>query len=201
MPFRDRYLGVLGLGAALLLSGCATLPVWVPGKDSLSSDEHVKLGVSYEAQGDLAHAGEQYQLALKRDKHNTQALLNLGQLAFNAGDYNHATAYYARALKLLPHDPTTSNNLAMVYIASGKHQDRIKSLLDDALKQEGPLRPYALETKAEWEKKQGHIVTAVDLYKQAEAAVPAANTVLRDTIAAERRRAENQLQPRKEPKV
>jgi len=192
MSFREYYLGLLGLGAVFVLSSCATLPALVPGKDALSSDEHVKLGVSYEAQGDLAHAGEQYQLALKRNKHNTQALLNLGQLAFNAGDYNHAEAYYRRALKLLPHDSTTSNNLAMVYIASGKHRDRIDALLNDALKQEGALRPYALETKAEWEQKQGHTVTAVELYRQAEMAVPSSNTVLREAIAAERRKIENQ---------
>ena len=70
----NRLLSGLVLCAAL--SGCATLPTLVPGKDALSSDEHFKLGVSYESQGDLLHAAEQYQLAVKRDSHNAQALLN-----------------------------------------------------------------------------------------------------------------------------
>src|SRR5581483_2474152 len=146
MSFLRNHRRWLGLGILWFLNGCATLPAYIPGKDVLSADEHFQLGRSYESEGDVSHAAEQYRLALKRDAHHAQALVHLGSLAFTAGDLKHAQANYTKALSLLPHDPAVSNNLAMVYLARGQHLRKIDSLLDDALKQDG-LRPYALETK------------------------------------------------------
>src|SRR5262249_7320581 len=118
-----RAIGVLA--AAGLLTGCATLrrPLGL-SRDPLSAQEHVTLADTYMAQQETSLAVQQYQDAVRKDKHILKAWIALGNIAYADKDWKHAESYFRKALKAAPGDPAASNNLAMVYLAEGKHLDK-----------------------------------------------------------------------------
>lgn len=161
------------LTLAGMLTACAELPPVAVVKDTLTPQQHETLGDSYLAQGEKIHAVEQYEAALHRDRKFVPALIALGNIAFEDHAYGQARSYFRRALKIAPpDDPGISNNLAMVYLAEGKHLDRAQKLVEKSLPHAGPLIPYLLDTYANIELRQGRYTEARRALDRAAAAYP-----------------------------
>jgi Tfp pilus assembly protein PilF len=131
-----------------LLQGCSAMPQLVRHRDPLSAEEHLRLGASYESQGFMGDAAQQYQAALHLQKNNMPALVARGNLASETGDWKTAEACYRRILHLDPTNAGADNNLAMIYLLSGKPLKDAEQFALAALKQGGPLKPYVLDTLA-----------------------------------------------------
>jgi len=175
---------VLLIVAVSLLQGCSALPQLVRHSDPLTAEEHVKLGTSYEVQGQKDYAVQQYKAALHLQKNNIPALVSWGNLAFENADWKNAEACYRRILRLEPTHAGANNNLAMVYLSTGKHIGKAETLVQIALKQGGPLKPYALDTLATIYIQEGRFPEAQKALDEATA--PENNQQLRDQLAKTR---------------
>ena len=182
--FQQR--GWLFLPIVTVLQGCSVFPQMVRHNDPLSAEEHVQLGTSYEAQGLKENAVEQYKAALYLQKNNIPALLAWGNLAFEKGDWKNAETCYRRILHLDPTHAGANNNLAMVYVASGKNLNKAEQSAQMALKQGGPLKPYVLDTLATIYIQEGRYSEARKVLDDAVAAAPKDNKQLRDQLAKTR---------------
>lgn len=144
----------LALVLAAALSGCAGLPKVFADRDPLTADEHARLGAAYEAQGEKKAADAQYLRAVATDRRHQSAWMAIGNRAFEDGDLEKARRCYRRVLDLSPRHPGASNNLAMVYLSQGRRLDEAEALAKDALAADGPLKPYALDTLAQIERRR-----------------------------------------------
>lgn len=133
-----------------LLSSCS-LPSLMLLKDPLTGPEHAALAHTYAKDGEHKLALKEYQLALSQDPKSLALLMGAGNAAFELKDYKGAGKYFRKALKVNPEDAGANNNLAMVYLATGK-LSKAKGYAQKALIPEGPIRPYALDTLEQIEK-------------------------------------------------
>lgn len=172
--------------AGLLAAGCVRLPPRFDSRDALDSQEHVRLGSSYEAQGLRAEAVAQYEAAVHRDPACTEGWLALGNIAFTEGRYEAAETSFRTALKSSPHHPGACNNLAMTILARDGNLTEAEALARDALGQPGTLRPYILDTLANIQLRQRRYADALDLVGQAEAVTPTEDRLVRDQLKATR---------------
>ncbi len=188
----DWSIGRAGLFFLLMtvLPACSTFPQLVRHSDPLTPEQHLQLGAAYETQGLKENAGQQYASALHGDKKNIPALIAIGNLAFERGELKKAEACYRRVLRLDPNHAGANNNLAMVFLSRGKDLDKAERHAQMALKQEGPLRPYVLDTLASIYIQQDRRSEAWKILDEADAAAPSDNQVLRDQIAKTRERLE-----------
>ncbi len=191
-PLRTR---AQGLCVLFLLHGCALAPQVVRHTDPLSAEEHNQLAAVYEAQGQKEDAALQYKESLRQEKKNVEALMGLGNLAFQKGDWKEAENLYSRVLKIVPHHPGASNNLAMVNLACGRPLERAEALVQDALKQHSSLQPYVLETLSQIRNRQGRSGDAEAALRQALAETPPEDKALRERLEQARRA----LKPRPPP--
>lgn len=141
-----HWIGLLG---PALLCACASLPRYFAASDALTAAEHDRLGAAYETQGLLDEARGQYRAALGLDHADAQAWVALGDLEFRRGDYRAAERDFRRALKAAPARADALNNLAMTYLARHENLPEARRLAEEALKQGGPVKPYALDTLAD----------------------------------------------------
>ncbi len=135
----------LSIASALFLFGCS-LPRIIVLHDPLTTEEHDNLGRIYESQGKFDLASGQYQEALKKDPKHVPSLLLLGDLSYRMKDYAEAESAYTKALKLDPKNADVRNNLAWVYIQTGRKLDKAKDLTAEALALDPGRRPYYLDT-------------------------------------------------------
>ncbi len=170
------------LMSVISLSACANLPRMESTRDPLSSKEHLTLGDSYLAHGEKKPAEQQYEMALNADRHSLAALIALGNIAFENNDLSKARSYFERALKENPENAAVVNNLAMVDVTENKHLDDAKLMLEKALPTAGPSAPYMLDTLAEIAIQQGRLNDAKLALDQADAGVPASDTVFHKHI-------------------
>jgi len=179
---------VLFLAMMVVLASCSALPQLVRHSDPLSAEEHVKLGRSYETQGLVADAIQQYKAALRLQKDDVPALVAWGNLAFAGGDWKNAETCFRRILGIDPMHAGANNNLAMVYFATGKHLDKAEQYAQIALKQGGPLKPYVLDTLASIYIKEGRRSEAQKALDDAVAAASPDDMALREQLAKTRER-------------
>lgn len=173
-----------------LLAACSHLPTLTAHHDPLSAEEHDKLGASYEAQGLSKEARGQYEAALRKAPADLKAWLALGNLSFAQGDFKRAEAAYRRILRSSPHHAGASNNLAMVYLTQARRLADAEALAQDALRQEGPLKPYVLDTLANIHVRQGRFSEARASLQLAEAAAPLEDAPLQEQLRRTRRSVE-----------
>jgi Tfp pilus assembly protein PilF len=176
---------ILGL-AGLLAAGCVHPPRSPRSRESLDSQENVRLGASYEARGRRAEAVAQYEAAVRRDPACTEGWLALGNSAFTDGRLEEAEKYFRKALAAAPHHPGACNNLAMTILARDGSLIEAEALARDALVQPGALRPYILDTLANIQLRQRRYAEALDLVGQAEAMTPTDDRLVRDQLKATR---------------
>ena len=159
------------IASALLLSACS-LPRIIVLHDPLSAEEHDKLGRIYESQGKSDLALAQYREALRTDKKHLPSLLLLGDLLYRTKDYAGAEEAYAKALKLDPKNGDVLNNLAWVYLRTGKKLDKARELVSEALTINPGHRPYYLDTLGVVLLKLGNAAGAVAALQEAVDTLP-----------------------------
>jgi tetratricopeptide (TPR) repeat protein len=169
------------------LSACSAFPRLVVLHDPLTPQEHVTLGESYQGQGQTDLAVREFQAALRQQSDYVPALVAMGNVAFEAGTLEDAEQSYRQALAALPNHAAANNNLAMVYLSRGDRLDEAERLAKNALAQGGALQPYALDTLARIYMRQQRYQDAALALRQAVAAVPEENTILRERLAQSQR--------------
>ena len=129
--FRVWLFAVLAVLCLGLLSGCA-LPRIGFYDDPLSSDEHIKLGVSDERDGKFELAEREYNEALKD---TPLAHFYLGNLYFEQNQFDKAEREYRTALRQVDEKDTAPiyNNLAWLMHTQGKNTDEAVSLARKAV--------------------------------------------------------------------
>jgi tetratricopeptide (TPR) repeat protein len=117
----------------MVISCCiasCSLPRIVVLEDPLSPEEHLNLGVTYEMNGELDNALEEYKKAAK-----TLPLAHtyIGNIFFKKGELKDAEVYYKRAMKEDPNQADACNNLAWLYYTEKKNLDEAEELALKAL--------------------------------------------------------------------
>lgn len=156
-----------------LLTACSQAPRLGAGADTLTPQEHLTLGASYEAQGLRQEAAAQYQAAVRRGPDCAECWLALGNTYYADDQLDAAESAYRKALKAAPHHPGASNNLAMVTLTRHGSLPEAEALAQDALPNAGALRPYVLDTLANIYMQQRRYAEAMAAVEQADAAAPA----------------------------
>jgi tetratricopeptide (TPR) repeat protein len=117
----------------MLLSCClssCSFPRIVILEDPLSPEEHLNLGVTYEMNGELDNALEEYK---KASKSLPLAYTYIGNIYFQKGDFKNAEIYYKKALKEEPCSADAHNNLAWLYYTEKTNLDEAENLALKAL--------------------------------------------------------------------
>ena len=172
------FVGVIGCG----FSACSDMPRILVLHDPLTPGEHVTLGLAYDANGRPELAEREYDGALRKKHGYMPALIGLGDLAFRKGAMKEAEAYYRQALITDPENPGVNNNLAMVYLTLQEQLDEAERLAKLALRQEGPLQPYVLDTLAHIYVRQGKNREAQRVLHNAEVLAPPYDSALRQRL-------------------
>lgn len=159
------------MASALLLSACS-LPRVIVLHDPLTPEEHDNLGRIYESQGKPELALEQYREALRQDKKRLPSLLLLGDLSYRQEKYSEAEAAYTKALDLDAKNADLLNNLAWVYVRTGRKLDRAKELITKALAANPAHRPYYLDTLGVVLLKLGDAAGAVTVLRESVDTLP-----------------------------
>ena len=139
------------LAAAVLcvgfVSGCA-MPNIGFYSDPLSSDEHIKLGVSYERDGNFELAEREYREALKD---TPLAHFYLGNLFFEQNNFDEAEREYRTALRQVDELDAAPvyNNLAWLLHTQGKNSDEAVSLAHKAVQLATPEQRPTFESTLE----------------------------------------------------
>ena len=173
----------LVVGVEVAFSACSDLPGVRVLHDPLTPEEHVTLGLTYEIEGRLEMAVQEYESALKQQQGYAPALIGLGNLAFERGEVSEAETFYREALATDPEDPGANNNLAMLYLTERENLDEAERLASQALTQGGPLRPYVLDTMAHIYARQGRYREAQTTLNKAEALAPFYDRPLHQRLA------------------
>jgi len=98
--------------------------------DPLSAEEHNDLGVAYEQKGEIDAAIREYNAALRKRKDFPTARVNLGNVYFRKKDHSKAEKLYAGVLQADSANTDAGNNLAMLYLETGKHLDQALRLAE-----------------------------------------------------------------------
>ncbi len=169
-PIPGRII-ILSIASALFLFGCS-LPRIIVLHDPLTTEEHDNLGRIYESEGKQDLASEQYHQALKKDPKHVSSLLLLGDLSYRMKDYAEAESAYTRALKLDSKNADVRNNLAWVYIQTGRKLDKAKELITEALALNPGQRSYYLDTLGVVLLKLGSTSEAITALKESVDTLP-----------------------------
>ncbi|MDO8137324.1 MAG: tetratricopeptide repeat protein [Candidatus Brocadiales bacterium] len=87
-----------------------------PGKEAIY---HFNLGVSYQKQGNIRKAIEEYEKVLELDPYNAEAHNNLGIIYKEKGDLDKAVEHYQLVISLNPGMEEARNNLGVIHYLRG----------------------------------------------------------------------------------
>ncbi len=148
----------------LAASACGPMPRLIVLHDPLTPDEHITLGLSYEQKGEDDHALQEYDRAVKMSSEDFRPFYYAGNVYYKKREYNLAEKYYNKALKIAPGNGDVHNNLAWVYLDTGKYDDAV-------IEAESAVRikrsPYYLNTLAHAYYQLGRYEEAMAVLKQA----------------------------------
>lgn len=125
VPMRRGYL-IAGIWIVFLISvlgGCAS--------KEKRAEEHFNKGFSYQNQGDLDKALEEYNKALELNPNYAQAYTNLGSIYVGKQDFDKAIQNFKKVLELNYLDKKAHYNLGMTYVYKGepeKAEEHLKYL-------------------------------------------------------------------------
>ena len=117
MRYRTPHLLLAILCLVISFAGCA-FPRIVVLRDSLTSEEHLNLGVAYEKQEEYDNALKEYKLAAKD---LPVAYLYMGNIHFQRGKFDEAEKLYKRSIEKDPANADAYNNLAWLYYVNGEN--------------------------------------------------------------------------------
>ena len=161
---------LLGL-LPFLLTGCGALPRIVILHDPLSSEEHLRLGERYEADGMLDLALAEYESALKGGR-RAEVFAHLGTAYSLKGEDSRAESFYLKSLGEQGDQPRVLNNLAALYAGRGVELEAAEGMAREAMRLDPEHRPYYLETLSEVYLAQGKYEQASDILAEAERTAP-----------------------------
>src|SRR3569832_1366626 len=138
--FSSFFFSLLGM------SGCGTVPKIIVLKDPLSNEEHLRLGLSYEAQGQWDLALSEYDAALKKGGPSSVIEGYRGTVYFSRKDYSSAEDAYRKSLSENPRNAPVLNNLASLYLVRKENLEEAERLVRRALEIDPPRKPYYLDT-------------------------------------------------------
>ena len=107
----------------LLASGCSWLPKVHVVSDPLSKEEHLRLAMTYEKDGELDIAEREYRAAFPLGA----AYLGLGNVLYQKGEVDDALPFYRRAWQF-EKIPAAANNLAWVLLMEGGSLEEAKEM-------------------------------------------------------------------------
>jgi tetratricopeptide (TPR) repeat protein len=112
----------------LFITSCS-FPRFIVLEDPLTPEEHINLGLSYEKEGLLENAIDEY---TKASKKLPIAYLYLGNIYMQKNDFDQAERYYKKAIK--KQDIADAyNNLAWLYYIKRENLDEAERLILKAL--------------------------------------------------------------------
>ena len=171
----------LGLLLCAALCACVDLRHAFKPADPLSADDHFRLGAAYEAEGLQDDAVRQYQRAARLNRANPEPWVALGNVKFKKSEFARAEGDYLHALNISPFHAGAQNNLAMTYLAENRNLKEAERLAKAALRRNGPLQPYVLDTLARIYEAEGRFREARAAAAQATEAAQAAASSLSGT--------------------
>ena len=153
-------------------AGCGTLPRVIVLHDPLSGQEHLQLGLSYEARGEWDLAIQEYQTAL--DKGGSPAVVQgyLGNVYYAKKDYAAAERAYHTSLRLNPRNAPILNNLASLYLAEKRDLLEAERLVQQAIGLDPARKPYYLDTLGAIYLERADYDLALAAYREAAALSP-----------------------------
>jgi tetratricopeptide (TPR) repeat protein len=166
------------------LCGCAGMKKSFAPADPLSAEDHFRLAAAFESHGLPDDALKHYQRAAKLDPDNAEICVALGNLKFRRGDYSAAEDDYRRALDRSPYHAGAQNNLALAYLAQNKNLKEAELLAKAALRQNGALRPYVLDTLSNIYAREGRLPEARIAVEQAAQAAASHGITLPTKLGA-----------------
>jgi tetratricopeptide (TPR) repeat protein len=108
----------------VLISGCA-MPHVIVLDDPLTPEEHLKLGLAYEKEGEFDNAIKEYETAAGKIP---LAYLYLGNTYFQKNELDQAEKMYKKAITALTQNADARNNLAWLYYVRGINLDEAERL-------------------------------------------------------------------------
>jgi tetratricopeptide (TPR) repeat protein len=161
-----------------LFGGCGAFPRIVILHDPLSSEEHLRLGERYEAEGKIDLALAEYESALK-DGNPAEVFAHLGTAYDLEGETSRAESFYLKSLGERRDQPRVLNNLAGVYAGRGVQLEEAERMVKEAVRLDPEHRPYYLETLSEVFLAEGKNQEAAGALSDAERSAPVDPLLLR----------------------
>ncbi len=126
----------------VIIAGCA-MPRVIIYDDPLSSEEHLKLGMAYEKDGELDNAITEYKAAARK---LPIAYLYLGNVHFQKNELDQAEKYYKKAIRKEAHNADAHNNLAWLYYIREENLDKAENLALRAMELDPSKRDVYMDT-------------------------------------------------------
>ncbi len=111
--------------------------------DPLSPEEHLNLGVTYEKQGDLENALNEYK---KASKNLARAFVYMGNIYLQKNNFEEAENNYRTAIKKDPQNADAYNNLAWLYYLKKDNLEEAESLAMKAITLNGSKKEIYQDT-------------------------------------------------------
>ena len=111
--------------------------------DPLSSEEHLKLGMAYEKDGEFDNAIREYKTAVRR---LPIAYFYLGNVHFQKNELDQAEKYYKKAIRTDSHNADVHNNLAWLYYIREENLDKAENLASRAMDLDPSKRDVYMDT-------------------------------------------------------
>lgn len=174
-PARLFLLLLLIVGPA----GCGTIPKVIVLNDPLSNEEHLQLGLSYEARGEWDLAISEYETAL--DKGGSASVIQgyLGNAYYGKKDYIAAEQAYRKSLHLNARNAPVLNNLASLYLVDRKDLLEAERFVQQAIEIDPARKPYYLDTLAAIYLARTEYEAALAAYREATALSPSDPVLLK----------------------
>jgi len=158
-------------------AACGPIPRLIVLHDPLTLDEHITLGLSYENKGENDLALQEYNKAIKMSDNDFRPFFYAGNAYYKKNEYKLAEKYYNKALKIAPDNGDVHNNLAWVYLDTGRYDEAgMAAEMAVGIKRS----PYYLNTLAHAYTGMGRYKDAMDVLKEALTITPADDKALLD---------------------
>lgn len=118
------HLRFLILALLIAIAGCAVPRITIYD-DPLSTEEHLKLGMAYETDGEFDNAIKEYKAAARK---LPVAYLYLGNVHFQKNELDQSEKFYRKAIKKQRNNADAYNNLSWLYYVKKENLDEAEDL-------------------------------------------------------------------------
>jgi len=133
---------LLMLTLLVIIAGCV-MPRVIIYDDPLSPEEHLKLAMAYEKDGEFDNAISEYKAAARK---LPIAYLYLGNVHFQKNELDQAERYYKKAIRKEAHNADAYNNLAWLYYIREENLDKAENFALRAMELDPSKRDVYMDT-------------------------------------------------------